>query len=91
MAVSVVGLWVRPRIRTCGFADFWREERDDHRGAGDEGRGLCCCGIVSIMTEVWSRILTQPGGSAVAVEVVDLSIMSLLARTIPFGKRVHPY
>ena len=47
VAVSGVHLWSCLRIHTCGFADFGREERDDHRGAGDEGRCLCCCDLVS--------------------------------------------
>lgn len=41
------GCVVFERVRTSGLADFWGEQRDDHRRAGNKGRGLCRWGIVN--------------------------------------------
>ena len=60
-------------VHTRGFANFWGKERDDHFGAGNEGRGLRCWMLLDRdETELGLLKLTQPSGGAVAVEVVNL-------------------
>lgn len=36
-------------LRTRGLANFGRQKRHDHRGRGDERRGLGGCLIVSVL------------------------------------------